>query len=36
MKIDEITNIKLHTCLMHLSFETDKAELENYILNAKR
>ena len=38
MKIDEITDMKLHTCLMHLSFEKDKAELEQHIIksNAKR
>jgi hypothetical protein len=37
-KIDEVTKMKLHTCLIHLAFEKEKAELEKHILNrnAKR
>jgi hypothetical protein len=37
-KIDEVTKMKLHTCLIHLAFEKEKAELEKHIINrnAKR
>lgn len=29
MKIKKVTKLNVHECLMHLSFETEKTQIEN-------